>query len=971
MTIIQKPLNHTRMLDRQDFFRLINLAFSQGEYHFASQVALDWITEFPGDLPMRYWYGKSRAAEGHLSLGASILDEILQADPAYLDAVRTRLEIELTLPKQHAKKQGSSTPRNNERRNITDYNEWLIALGAQPSSYPKRPYGDLSARWGEELYALRQELQLTKKHLPGDSLSKMEYSLHELMANKPTFPLIAIELLKTQFLRFRQNDLPLQGFRSLVEHYQTRFPQCLFINYLQVDILIESGEPEKAVALLHSLVARDLSAQVARQVWEADHQYLSIWPEKLSKPLQIQIPASIAAILGLNRLPEEIEVKSIPHKAPASKTEQDATPSKNGGMHQPDVETPQQPSRVNEVAFHSPQFTIVRESLNRLGEQLRKPELVNLDGRFPLYVILSSKDNLTRSFGQSAAERIEQAILKFLGAIHASKGWNGFLYYVDQGQILPHSPKLSPPLPVKQNDPWAVKRCLHELDTQLAKLGEMIGALLIIGGDEIIPFHRLPNPIEDGDDDVPSDNPYGSRDENYLVMDWPVGRLPCPPDNPDFLLSLLAEYTAQYEKPGKKSINRTPVNIPFEILFGWVKFLISLFNHKPRSFSSFGYTAASWRIASFSVFNEIGQPQSMLISPQWKQASKSAQAAKRRLVRHTTAPVALYTNQTTPLAVSTASLELTENVKIPTVTAGYFNLHGIAESAEWFGQSDPTESGFDPVDQPDHPVALQPGDILLSHDAKVQIILSEACFGAHILNKSVEESIALSFLQKGCKAFVGSTCTAYGSNDTPLIAADFLAAAFWRNVRQGYPAGEALRLAKMTMAETFSRTNNALDAEDQKTIISFVLYGDPLTQAEVVGTTPKVLRHAKHPFVISHHTCDHAMQSLTEEQISPQMEAYVKKLVERYLPGMEQARVEVLSEEDNCQEKCPDCKIRSLLPQKPKDSGRNGNAKSQPVIPRKVIILSKQVRWQGHTYTRYGRLTLGANGKVLKVAVSK
>ena len=54
----------------------------------------------------------------------------------------------------------------------------------------------------------------------------------------------------------------------------------------------------------------------------------------------------------------------------------------------------------------------------------------------------------------------------------------------------------------------------------------MIGALLIVGGNDIVPFHLLPNPTDDSDPHVPSDNPYATLDENYFVQQWPVGRLP-------------------------------------------------------------------------------------------------------------------------------------------------------------------------------------------------------------------------------------------------------------------------------------------------------------------------------------------------------------------------------------------------------------------------------------------------------------
>ena len=60
----------------------------------------------------------------------------------------------------------------------------------------------------------------------------------------------------------------------------------------------------------------------------------------------------------------------------------------------------------------------------------------------------------------------------------------------------------------------------------LKKRGERIGAVLIVGGPEVVPFHNLPNPVDDADVDVPSDNPYATSDENYFIPEWPVGRLP-------------------------------------------------------------------------------------------------------------------------------------------------------------------------------------------------------------------------------------------------------------------------------------------------------------------------------------------------------------------------------------------------------------------------------------------------------------
>ena len=71
-----------------------------------------------------------------------------------------------------------------------------------------------------------------------------------------------------------------------------------------------------------------------------------------------------------------------------------------------------------------------------------------------------------------------------------------------------------------------MKLSLADLDQALAKKGQMIGALVIVGGPDIVPFHHLPNPTDDIDKDVPSDNPYATLDSNYFVPEWPVGRIP-------------------------------------------------------------------------------------------------------------------------------------------------------------------------------------------------------------------------------------------------------------------------------------------------------------------------------------------------------------------------------------------------------------------------------------------------------------
>jgi hypothetical protein len=124
----------------------------------------------------------------------------------------------------------------------------------------------------------------------------------------------------------------------------------------------------------------------------------------------------------------------------------------------------------------------------------------------------------------------------------------------------------------------------------------------------------------------------------------------------------------------------------------------------------------------------------------------------------------------------------------------YFNLHGLPDASEWYGQRDPS----DPSSMPDYPVALRMQDVVNGGRAP-QIVFSEACYGAHITGKGFEEALALKFLSSGSQVVVGSTRTSYGAITTPLIADDLLGHAFWKYLREDMPAGR-LRRAKIHLA---------------------------------------------------------------------------------------------------------------------------------------------------------------------------
>jgi hypothetical protein len=458
--------------------------------------------------------------------------------------------------------------------------------------------------------------------------------------------------------------------------------------------------------------------------------------------------------------------------------------------------------------------------------------------------------------------------------------------------------------------------------------------VLIVGGPEIVPFHLLPNPVDDLDIEVPSDSPYATRDENYFVPEWPLGRIPGGSSrNPWPILEILKKVTARHQSIARQEPWFRRI---------WTG-LRSRFKLRPGyTLHSWGYTASVWKRASLSVFRPIGDPHAMFISPPI-QSYRTITGAKPR------------------------------GQQFPASRLGYFNLHGLPDSSEWYGQRDPA----DPTGLPDYPVALRPQDVVNGGRAP-QVVFSEACYGANIIHKDIEEALALKFLASGSQAVVGSTCTAYGSIATPLIAGDLLGHAFWKYLREGLAAGEALRRAKIHLAREMHRRQGYLDGEDQKTLISFVLYGDPLANYSPSAPRTKavlrpVIRSANIKTVCERGSEVHVDGTCVEHalpmanQISPEAIAKVKSIVAEYLPGMQDAQWTFSQAHAGCTGEGHTCPSFYF------------GAKSRPEFSpqRSVVTLSKTVPAQispiGPTYLHhhFARLTLDGQGQLVKISISR
>jgi hypothetical protein len=310
----------------------------------------------------------------------------------------------------------------------------------------------------------------------------------------------------------------------------------------------------------------------------------------------------------------------------------------------------------------------------------------------------------------------------------------------------------------------------------------------------------------------------------------------------------------------------------------------------------------------------------------------------------------------------------------PAGKLGYFNLHGLVDATEWFGHRDIQH----PSDQPDFPVALRPEDIKAGKkdDTFPGVIFSEACYGMHIHGRSLDEAIALKFLEAGCQAVVGSTSMAYGSiSAAPMVAADLLGYTFWRFLKQGMPAGEALRQAKIYLASEMQNRQGYLDGEDQKTLISFVLYGDPLAEPLRKERDPKIIRYQSKPLSEMRTISDNVNNCLDPGPVPVEVMNGVRQAVAKYLPGMSDARVAYICEPEPNEANSPPIpnagvedgqEATRILGSRPGGKGSNLDHSF-----RNLVTLSKKVARSGEVHPQIARLRLDEQGKLVKLVVSR
>lgn len=338
--------------------------------------------------------------------------------------------------------------------------------------------------------------------------------------------------------------------------------------------------------------------------------------------------------------------------------------------------------------------------------------------------------------------------------------------------------------PISTLDPDTIKASLdvvlRTLDTDRDRAAVETG-VLILGGDDIVPFHRVPNPADDDESDVLTDNPYGTRPGDSLYApSVPVGRF--PDGSSGNLALLLRQIDSVIDQRRRLALTGSGASLTRNGLAA-LNALV------------FGRATSEALVCAAETTRGVAE----------QVAETMAQTAQIR--------------SSPPVTVEHFDARWLANRRYL-----YFNLHGVSGDAGWYGHG-----AEESEDVPAFPRLIHP-DLLAAEDLNAPVVFAEVNFAAQVKGRSTIDSLALRFLSEGAAAFVGPTGTTYGAMDRPVAGSSLLARSFYRFVRTGRPVGIALALARREVVRAAEEGQGYLDGDDQKALLQYALFGDPLAR---------------------------------------------------------------------------------------------------------------------------------------------
>ncbi|MFQ5945184.1 MAG: hypothetical protein ACE5NC_02940, partial [Anaerolineae bacterium] len=232
------------------------------------------------------------------------------------------------------------------------------------------------------------------------------------------------------------------------------------------------------------------------------------------------------------------------------------------------------------------------------------------------------------------------------------------------------------------------------------------------------------------------------------------------------------------------------------------------------------------------------------------------------------------------------------------------------------------------------------------------------------------DSVALAFLASGARGFIGSTGMAYGSLAPPLVGADLLAVNLFMALREGFALGEALRRAKLGLIEQAGAEQGFLDAEDQKTLLTFVLYGDPSLSQSAAHRIRRRGISDRYPVACPDVICGHQASS-QEGEVPAAVRGTLQSYLSGQVPALATAKASVKRVSACAGGDCPIC------PTVVGEAAEGRNAAEPAAKPAPLWVASAEhstpleVDPQGPSLRHRAVLTSDGDGRIGKLVVSR
>ena len=236
--------------------------------------------------------------------------------------------------------------------------------------------------------------------------------------------------------------------KTLASIYTNRWPNALQFKLFLAAAKLELGESVDGMELMRMCAARDVAGQVSKRIWGPQHMYAPIWSDDLQINFAFPIPADIATRLGCNHLPAVTEAEGEYLNADDGSAHR-ARNVQRQAVRKGERKLPLQHAEIGS----NPAFKSVENAFAELSKKLKKPSIQKSDGRFPVYVICSSLDGLTKKYGSETALMIYQEARRLSDLIGKKAEWNSLVYYPDDLNSIKN---LEVPN-VNGEDPWELK----------------------------------------------------------------------------------------------------------------------------------------------------------------------------------------------------------------------------------------------------------------------------------------------------------------------------------------------------------------------------------------------------------------------------------------------------------------------------------------------------------------------------------